>query len=661
MSFIGDQVNSVKDWLAKRTSDTTTAISGVATKSLVGPGSQLVRQAGINISSSAMSDLASNPIINAGVDRLNSAVTTMTQQLLQDAADKFESAVNTEIAKATGGDPSKVSLRKSVDDAMSGFYTTMGLVSTAKVEVLMELARTNARGIIDQLDKKDKAIADIQTEVTALYNAITLVLNSQPFFATYFPQLIAAYGKIDVSNKSFKSVVSTLTSVKRYNTAQYNAALQGLIDAQTLILPDRHVTMEARHFADFMNEQFAGQNSKTALAAAIAIPGITATLAVKFAEYATYTETVNGFLTLFYSALSDWIRQYKRNDNIDLTTINHIKAGTRQLDSLLADMKVILFPTAELQASNLDVYIAKVPTYPAKVTTSATGWGIRLTEFIEWFKVQPGKAAQEMDITGESVTRYNTALAALKAIGDITVDTATLKVTEAKEDIVSTTKTSGKILIMANTVVFTQNKPTSVRAQFLQLRSLFSASKLLDDKIRAALTPFINTPNELIAGSDKVVKNLISMADHLGLDRAASLLKSGSIEKLFGMNASTATFVGGAVVGVTEILSSLLSSKDTTDQDVAKIEKVKSAMDAENEAKKVEMTRSSSYSFTAYEIAQQQSLAEDTASANQAIELAKNLDDSVSDSSDEIIKRDSNTAMGNRMNFNTYPQTKGLA
>ena len=232
------------------------------------------------------------------------------------------------------------------------------------------------------------------------------------------------------------------------------------------------------------------------------------------------------------------------------------------------------------------------PLYPTKVASNATAWGIKLQTTIEFLKINPGAASQNLDITGESVRRYNQSIALLKGYGNRTNGSATLIVMQSQENFLNTGGQVVRFLFDANTAVATAKDPRNVTAEIKQFSSLMATAKSLDTDIVNALTPFINTPNNLIAGADKVVNNLSGMARGLGFDRVADLIGKGDVSNLLSANANTSTYVGAALVGVRSIISTVNASPNATDQDKSKLSKVDADLSSQNAVKQVEATRS---------------------------------------------------------------------
>jgi len=632
-----DSVGFINEYIAKKSDDLNKTIFSASNHAKSSAQGQLQKQTEKRVSNPAIRSIAINPLINMGIDTATQAVTQVSQQLVASGAQKVEATVN----KVVG-----IPVRTTLDNAMQSYFTIVGLASTASIEIIMEIARTNARLIVKFVKQKEDLINKIRPEVIALYNAVVILTNAPPYFKNYFAKIITAYNKINTANSGFKSVSSRLTTTHKYNSVQYDTSLKLLVEARDLILPENSANVNEIRSGTLLENVILRKSNKDAVAAALTIPGISTEIGKLYLLYVAKTLEINLLITLFTKALSTFIETYKRNDNLDKSTIAQIKAGTNQLDSLLADMQVVLFPTDGREKKSL---------YSGEVTTSATGWGMRLTTIIEWMKIQPGAASKELDVTGESTRRYARAVELLNAQGDISIGLATLKVSGSKEDTLSTTVAVANILFFANTVVVTQNKPKTARAQVLHLNSLLDAAHILDTNIVNALTPFINTPFNLLNGADKVVKQLSVLSKNLGMDRAADLLASADIKGFYAMNASTASYAGAAVLGVSGILSALSSTPNATQKEVSSLEVIRDSFNIQNQTNQVEVSRTSSSSVSAFVAQQTSNFSFDKRNADEAIAVASGKDPAVANSPLKTAENSIQKAIGNKFKFKSFP------
>ncbi|NBO56274.1 MAG: hypothetical protein EBU84_17155, partial [Actinobacteria bacterium] len=209
------------DYLSQLQSDYDKNIAAATNRAAATPEGKLEKSFIPKFALPSLSKIASNPIINMGVDMASNLVQSAVQGLIQSALKKGASFVG------------------KFDSAVSGFFSTLALVSTAGVEVAMALARGNAQLIVDKIKAKDAVIVKLQEEVVALNNAVDILLNTTPFFSAYLKKLYLAYALVDKSNKNLKSVSATLKAAKYYNQSLYSRAVGDLESAVELILPDK--------------------------------------------------------------------------------------------------------------------------------------------------------------------------------------------------------------------------------------------------------------------------------------------------------------------------------------------------------------------------------------------------------------------------------------
>jgi hypothetical protein len=633
---LSDNTQFINDFINNYQTTTDDSIAGAnARDSRTGQG-QLTNQAQTRVTQNTMnSTVAQNPIAQAGGDTVNQAVTQVSQQLIVTGASKLNAAVN----KAVG-----IPLIQTATDVTNGFFMLQGLASTASIEVLMQLARSNATLIVQQCAAKTAIIKTLKADAISIYNALVILLNSEPFFDTYYTQLVGAYNDIKTADVQLKNIASILQIKNLYNHPAYQRAITTLQAAEALILPSPNASISEISLGTSLLATIKRKTNIDALAAAMNIPILTARFAENYLTYVSLTVEINLLITLFLSALGDFINTYKQNANINQATINHINSATAQLDSLLNDMSVMLFPTDGRQTKF---------TYPGQVTTAGTGWGIRLATTIQYLMVEPGYASQSLSQTGESLIRYNAALVKIKAQGNIKQGLATLVVTQSQEDIANTSQIIGKILLAANAVVATQTAPASIRNQFQQLQDLLTCAASLDGIITNALTPFINTPFNLLNGAGAVVSQMVKVANELGMDRAAGLLTKCDIKGFYAMNAQTATYAGAAAAGVAAVIGAAAANPNTTDSQLASLQTVHDDINRQAANQTVEAQRSSSTTASVYTAQQQQQLQQYQSDANSAIAAAQVQDPTVAEDPETQSAQIVAQAQGNQFNFDT--------
>ena len=668
MGLVFDAFKLVDEFVNDSKEQAEKSIQGAENRSTASAAEQLTQNTSNTVSTASLNEVQKNPIVAMGLSSANQAVTQVTQGLVVSGTKKLETAAN----QALG-----FNIRETVRSTTEAAFSAIALASTAKVEIIMELARTNAREIVRLIGEKNAVITELKSEIKTQNKAGKIMQNRNQFFSEYHDDLIVALGLIENADARLKSVVSVLRSSKKFNTRNYDQAVTELEQAKALILPperegqlqDAGITAEGIRGDTFLQATFASPANQEILAAALSIPAISARIGELMLSYAGLTVQINGLLAIFLTVLDDFISTYQRNDNVDKNTINHITSATDQLDSLIADMRVVLdAPAAEKAKAR----------YPFQVTTSATGWGIRVVAVIEWLRVNPGKASQILDITGESVERYKQAVTDLQAIGDQVVGLARLRVpNSAQEDPLQVPKDLGKLLLTANTAIASntvqiddvagtgltlgalggEQARLNTRSQFLQADNLMDAALQLDAAIVGALQPFIDTPFELLEGADRIVKQMAEVMDDLGLDRGGDLLRKADIKGFYAANSKTLTYVGAAAAGLGVFLddivqvSSLGTDEEITDQEFGKVQELKAELDRQNDVKQVETARSGAATKDAFVADQQTKLKRDEALGSAVRKIAEKRDEDTQNDPVVVTRDIVGKAVGKKFSF----------
>lgn len=700
LSFIDDYISDQETQLDK----TSRSVKTQGQSSSYGQSSSGIKS---DVSKSTSDELSTTALGNVSEDTVSEAADTLTQQLFASATGQFDQTPNrttenvfgslskttpiagsdssmsltaisgranplvgfydtgsTNILKGAGGGAGDIvkqraikraeqavtnllgfNIRKTAEAVQNAITAITTVASSIKVDFALELIKKNAQAVIVELDKKDVVIDKLQKEIIVLYNAVISVYGALPEFEKYLNDLIKAYQLIDQSNKNLKSVVSVLKSAKVYNSRLFERSLNSLIEAKALILPnDLPRNLRTNEFIDALLTR---STSSEAVAAALAIPGICQTISKLLLEYSKETVVINGLIKIFLTSLDSFISNFANNTNIDKAIIDHINAATTQLDALLKDMAVELFPTDGRDTKR---------TYPAEVTQMAPGWGVRLGATIEWLKKQPGRAIAGLDLTGQNAIAYRNAVNALKALNDRSGGTATLKVKEAQEEVTQVPKLIGKLMVSATTTPFNLKKSRQqVRSEFSQAKDMLKLSKSLDGDIRDILSQFIVTQNAFSKDVEKVVNSIQSVFSELGFKRGADLLKKADFTNFFKLTPTTATYAGAAAFGLGDILKTIGKSKSTTDQDYIKVSEAKNSFDRIADVQLVESVRGWGAQYDLF-VAQVDEYVKSQRTLNTYVKnVASKFDDTGETSQDPatLIADLTDKAIGKSFNFNS--------
>ncbi len=581
MATLGESVKLLEDYLNERSKDAARLISVDKTNSLTGPEGASQNFIQSTAVQNAMKTMVQNPVVNMGIDTLNQAVTGAVQNMLRQAVDKIDLSP---IAAAT----------QSVFQ-----YITMA--STLQEEFAMEMARNTARNIVKLSNQKKELITKMQSEITALYNACVILLNSRPFFSQFLVDLIQAYNLLSTAESKFNDVLRgmlpakdpSITRAPIYRKGVFESGLKDLAAARDLILPpnDADIT-SVRDLQDFSSSVIDRKTNQQAKAAALSIPGMTLKIGQYMIEYVRLTTEINLLLNTFSDALDGYIESLNRSSNMYATAYDHIAAGNSQIAALRNDMRATLL--VDLPENQRQLEYAKA-NYPPRVSSAAVTWGPRATAALEWMKLNPaGKALETLQKTATSVDAYTTAKTKIKALKDRPYSGGTLKVTEGRENSADAVTLVARLMILTNSIVAFQNSAADVASRFRQVRNHFNTSSLLCDDIINAVQPFINTKSQLAAPAQEAVNSILGIANKYGLDRIAGLISDGGVRELFNITPDTSTFVGTALISINSILDALKQDPGVTEQQTSAFEQLADRVRREKTTQEIEASRSSS-------------------------------------------------------------------
>lgn len=598
-----DSVNSLSDYLNQGIKAANKSATASSKREVATPDGQLKSALQNQTSANTLDQLKQNPILNTAIDTANQTITTIAQQSVRNAITKINLT--------------------PIQNATSQFFTLFASVTSFGTEVAMALARNTATNLKGALAQKD-AIADkLDIEIMALYNACAIMLNGQPFFDGYLKAITQAYSLIQTADNNLKNVAQKLGPNTKpapfYQVLKFNTSITQLTQARDLILPDRSANVNSiRSTGAFISQQLQSQSTKNVYAAALSIPGITLQIGKLALQYEVASVNVNAYINTYVNALNDYIAGYTQSTSVNQATIDHITAGTSQLDNLLAQMNTIL---SQNTGSTTDV------GFRTKLSTSGTTWGVSLTGIIEWLKLNPGAGSALLTKTTASVTAYTKSRALILAIGNKPFPGGTVIVNHGQEDaFAGFMRPIAKLLTTANTIVATSNSKTDVRNQGNAVRGYIRTSKLLDAQILAAIQPFINTKTTVSGDVGKGLSQLLSFANKTGLDRLAGLLTNGNVKDLFSATPDTATFAGAAVVGINSVITNLQALPSATTQQISKMETLRDQVSREQKAKEQYAGRSAQSTQNSDTAQQQSKVQSNKVLVQSATEAAKQID-----------------------------------
>lgn len=606
MGAMLDAVNALTDYLTKETSAISRQVAATQVHNRGQPDGAAVKSLTNGNVADTRAALATNPISQMGADTLNQITTTATQQMVNNVI-------------------SKVNLTP-IQNAVQGLFQLLATANSFESELAMSFARNAGTEILIEIQNKRNILAQINAQLVQLHNACAYILNSSPFFTAYLQQLIQAYNTMGTADTELLSVINTLTNQQKYNTVLFNDAIKKLTAAQALILPNRGADVSSiQGVKTLISTSIGRTTNQQALAAALAIPGITLQLGNSMINYTKSTVNLNLLLNTFADALEGFVDSFTSSPNLYQAAIDHVSAGESQLASLRADMANLLYPNA----STVDV---NSTSYTNQVTSQASMWGVKLAAIIQFLKFNPGAGAAQLDQTTASVLAYDTAVNTLESIDTIPYAGGTLPCPSAQEDPVYTVRQISNLMLTVNILVGTSQTTAQITQLFQRMQSMFGASAALLNQISNAITPFVHTTTTFTGAANAVVQQAVGIANKYNLDRVAGLITDGQIRNLMGVTPTTSTYTGNALGGMNAILTSLTASPSATDAQIQRITSLRDTVAAQKANDDLESNRSYQSSLDAM-----------TADANARIALIQAMIDPAKQAAIQIDSADATT------------------
>jgi len=622
-----DSIKLLEKYLGIATEKTAISVSSITNRQKLSASGKSAKTLVAVPANASLAAVKKNPIAAMGIDTATQIITKTSQGLLR-------TAIN------------KVNL-KPIQNAVGGFFQMLAMATTFGTEIAMELARNTARNLIKALAEKDLIIDQLLEQITLLHNMVMVLLNSNPFLDAYLRKALAAYYLIQQATGKFANVVKVLERNARYQKGQFDSGIKNLESARDLLLPPDSANISS--FADvtkLVSSSIGRQSNENALTAALAIPGITLRIGQLMLKYISATINVNAYISTYVNALDDFISSYTRNTTLDKATIDHINAGNSQLYTLLDDMAVLLFPDDET---------INDPFYGPNVTTAGSVWSIRLVSILEWLRLNPSKGSETLDLTSQAVDAYTKSLQLISNMNDMPYTGGELKVEAGLENSLETSIVISKMLLLANTILAKSVTNAPVSQEFRKVLDHLKQAKLLDAKIRNAITPFINTGFNTFGPAKQLVGSLLNTANSLGLDRAVGLIAGGNIKDIFSLTPQNATHSAAAVTGMNSIIARLKSDPNTPETNVAKTEEIRDELKREQTTKEIESSRASAASADAQISKADANLARKKKLITQAKQIALQSDPTSSTEETKSINKIVKSIPGFTDNNTKYP------
>ena len=557
-----DAVTSLGDYLNQSIKSGNNAATASDKQSKATPDGQLMTSLNNQTSTNTQDQLKTNPILTTAPDTALGAISTTVS-----------ACVSTAITKVN---------LTPIQNASAQFFTLFASVTSFGTEVAMALARNTGNNLKSALAQKDAISRQLDTEMTALYNACAILLNGAPFFNAYLKAVTQAYQLMVTADANLKDVVAKLNAnflpAPVYQTLKFNTSITQLTQARDLLLPPPGTNVGGIRAGSLSSAALAKQSAAQVFTAAVSIAGISLQIGKLALQYEVASINVNAYLNTYLNALDDYISGYKQSNSVNQATIDHITAGTSQLDNLIAQMN-----------QTLTQIVAAGPSATTKsgvqLSSYGTLWGVQLTAIIEWLKLNPGAGSALLSQTSASVLAYTKSVTQIEALGNRNFVGGTLYVTEGEEQAFQgLMQPLAKVLATANSLVVTSTSKRDMRAQVNTIHNYLAASRALDAQILAAIQPFLNTKTTISGTVGQGLSTLIGFANKTGLDRLAGLVTNGDVKNLFAATPATATYSGAAVTGMNSILTSLQGSPTATTQQISSISTLRDQVQSKQKA-----------------------------------------------------------------------------
>jgi len=606
-----DAVNSLGDYLNQGLKATNNAATASTKRDMATPSGQLTTSLTNQTSTNTTDQLKTNPILTTAPDSAIGAISTTIQGMVSTAV-------------------TKVNLTP-IQNASAQFFTLFASVTSFGTEVAMSLARNTGNNLKAALAKKDAISVQLDTEITALYNACSILLNGSPFFNAYLKAVTQAYILMVTADANLKDVAAKLAATFKpspvYQTLKFNTSITQLTQARDLLLPPPNTNVSGIRSGSLLSQVLPLQSLAQSFTAAVSIAGITLQIAKLALQYEVASINVNAYINTYLNALNDYIANYKQSPGVNQATIDHITAGTSQLDNLIAQMNQILTSIT----ANPTNYSTSV-----QLNSYGTVWGVQLTAIIEWLKINPGAGSALLSQTTASVNAYNKSVALITAMGTRSFPGGKLIMTAGQEDAFDGLMIPlAKLIQVANTLVVSFTSKAAFRTQVNSIHSYLQASRAADAQIVAAIQPFLSTKSTISGTVGQGISALTGFANKTGLDRMAGLLTNGNVKDLLTATPSTTTYSGAAVVAVNQVISTLQASPNSTTQQVSSLQTLRDTVQSKQKAQEQYAGRSAA-STQGADIAAQQTQAQNDKTLVQTATIAAQQADATSDTDDPV-------------------------
>lgn len=589
--------NDVSDFVKKQREDLTKQDSSLDILSNRSPLDLVTK--GIQDTMAAISSqtISLSPLQSLGKDFLAEQISKNGKQIIDNAT----GALKKEAEKIA-----KFDIRKTIEEAQKQVYNTIAAAITADSDLSIIFLQRVAQNAVNALNEKKRILLQLKEKVTALHNALRIMVTGQPFFNPYLEKLRQGLLKIRSAQTKVDSVKNTYQATKRFLPGRFNEAKADLEAAYKLISPENQQPNTTIAAGELL-QNVGIPTSSEQLSALIAVPQLAQEVAFAASGYFIATLKANALLLAFttgYDAFKKSSSKLLDNYSIDMlqslsdkisslagrmatdlngnaTSFNstdyakapiagNITAVTTEyitVSSGTLSQQVFLKPLSFPKVSpgdnvRLGQSLATYRPDSIKVSTQSLGWLIELRAIIDYMLLIPGSTLNNIQVSANAVDAYNTAASAIKKKGNRVRGDAILTATEGREEL-------GQLESQLQTLILTSvraiTNPTIAAGSTALARTILTRLDLSleqDGEITKILQSFITAPVSLKSTLPSVASGIRTALKNAGMDRAADLLDNGSFEEFFNLNSKTATYAGAALVGIAVLKQCLKTTED---------------------------------------------------------------------------------------------------
>lgn len=620
-----DSVQNDRQKLAKEN----TSLGTLSRKSPLDAITQSVHDA---MSSLGAAKIGASPLGQMGTDFLSDQISKNGKQIIDNA---------TGIATREIGKIAHFDVRKTIADAQKQIFNAIAAALTANNDLSLIFLQRVAQNTVDALNAKRAILLSLKANVTALHNALRILVAGQPLFNAYLVKLRQALTDLVGAKKNVDTVTNTYVATKRFLPRQFADAKQQMEDAYDLISPAKQQP-NLKIIGSELLQSVGLPSSSEQLTSLIAVPQLAQQVAYTASGYFIATLKVNALLLAFtfgydnfkksssgllnnYSidmlrslsskiqALIERMATDLNGNSAALVTTDYAKSPISGIVSSVTPdyidvgtSRVVLKPTSFPTVAPgdkvfLGQQLAKYSPGSIIVACKSLGWLIELRAIIDYSGLVPGSTLNSIQVSNDALSTYLAAVVDIKKHNTRTGNGAILVATEGREDLSDLDSQIQTLCLKSVRAIIDADVAKGVTALAKTVLNRLDLSLVQDAEITADLQKFINAPVSLKTTLPDLAGSIRKALRNAGMDRAADLLEKGDFGSFFNMNPKTATYVGAALVGIATLKQCL-----TTDEDRAQLTNAERVLQRDQKAKEMLAQRSATSGFAQQVITNQQ-------------------------------------------------------